>query len=309
MMKPVLTLLATTALLAPLALAETKSFPAGDFSSINARGPIDVEFQTGPVPSIIVEQDDGDFSDIYIEQEGSELNLGRNSLRDKKGWARNVSVNVKNGRKIIKINGKRVPTYTVRVTAPALDGAAASQSARLDATGIASNAFSGSVSSSADLSLSGTAASADLRGSSSGDLDASAFLAESLTLDASSSSDIRAAVGGGSLDLEASSSTDVEVTAANTAQVLIDASSSADVIISGTCKDINISASSSADVEADDLDCVSGDIQASSGADITTSLSGSVKARASSGADISVHGNPASRDVQESSGGDIDFNG
>jgi hypothetical protein len=91
--------------------------------------------------------------------------------------------------------------------------------------------------------------------------------------------------------------------------VIVDASSSADVELSGTCQALEISASSSADVEAHNLKCATGDIRASSGADVSAFLNDSVEAKASSGADISVAGNPPSRDVSKSSGGDIEING
>ena len=309
MTRATLPLLALAAVLAPLASAETKSFPAGNFTGIDARGVINVIFETGPTASINVDQDEGDFSDIYIEQAGQTLKIGRNSLREGFGWSRNVSVKTDNGRKVVKVNGKRVPAYTVRIVAPTLDEASVSNSSSMIATGLNSPILAGSVSSSSDLVLAGTAGDVDLRASSSADLDAGNLEARRLKLDVSSSADALALVRDGTLDVEASSSADVNVTVFGATKVDIDASSSADIELSGTCQALTISASSSADVEARDLKCATGDIHASSGADVSAFLNEGVEARASSGADISVAGNPPSRDVSKSSGGDVDING
>ena len=267
-----LPLIALAAAFAPIASAESKSFPAGDFTAIDTRGAVDVIFETGPDASISVEQDDGDFSDIFIEQNGQTLLVSRNSLRNKAGWARNVSLSTKNGHKVVKVNGKRVPSYTIRVTAPALE-------------------------------------EVSVANSSSADLDAKQLAATNLDLDVSSSADATAKVLGGKLTLEASSSADATIEATGSERIEINASSSADVEISGTCQALNVSASSSADVSADDLKCVNGDILASSGGDVDAYISGKLEARASSGSDITVRGNPASRDVRESSGGDIEIKG
>lgn len=304
-----LPLIALAAALAPIASAESKSFPAGDFTAIDTRGAVDVIFETGPDASIKVEQDEGDFSDIFIEQTDQTLLVSRNSLRNKAGWARNVSLSTKNGLKVVKVNGKRVPSYTIRVTAPALEEVSVANSSSLSASGLNVPTFSGSVSSSSDLTLGGNVEQAKLRASSSADLDAKQLAATNLDLDVSSSADATAKVLGGKLTLEASSSADVIVDATGSELIEIEASSSADAEISGTCQMLDVSASSSADVSAGDLKCVNGDIQASSGADVDAYISGNLDARASSGSDITVRGNPESRDVRESSGGDIEIKG
>ncbi|MEH6696641.1 MAG: DUF2807 domain-containing protein [Hyphomonas sp.] len=309
MARIVLPLIALAAAIAPIASAETKSFPAGDFTAIDTRGAVDVIFETGPDASIKVEQDEGDFSDIFIDQSGQTLLVSRNSLRNKAGWARNVSLSTKNGHKVVKVNGKRVPSYTIRVTAPALEEVSVSNSSSLSASGLDASTFSGSVSSSADLTLSGIVEKAKLRASSSADLNAKQLAATNLDLDVSSSADAYATVLDGTLTLEASSSADATVEATGSERIEVDASSSADVNISGTCLALDVSASSSGDVSADDLKCVSGKIQASSGANVEVYITGDLEARASSGSDITVRGNPETRDVRESSGGDIEIKG
>ncbi|KCZ58312.1 GIN domain-containing protein [Hyphomonas chukchiensis] len=309
MIRIALPLIALAAAFAPIASAESKSFPAGDFTAIDTRGAVDVIFETGPDASIKVEQDEGDFSDIFIEQTDQTLLVSRNSLRNKAGWARNVSLSTKNGLKVVKVNGKRVPSYTIRVTAPALEEVSVANSSSLSASGLNVPTFSGSVSSSSDLTLAGKVEQAKLRASSSADLDAKQLAATNLDLDVSSSADATAKVLGGKLTLEASSSADATVDATGSELIEIESSSSADVEISGTCQMLDVSASSSADVSAGDLKCVNGDIQASSGADVDAYISGNLDARASSGSDITVRGNPESRDVRESSGGDIEIKG
>jgi hypothetical protein len=309
MTRTALSLFAIAAVLAPMANAETRSFPAGDFTGIDASGVVDVIFETGETASVEVEQEDGDFSDVYIGQDGSTLEIGRNSLREKAGWARNVSIRQKDGRKVVKVNGKRVPSYTVRVIAASLTDVSVSNSSTVEASGIDSQSFAGAVSSSSDLILSGKADQVSLGASSSGDIDASKFEARDLKLDVSSSADAVARVRDGTVDIDASSSADVAVKAFDASKVSIDASSSADVEISGNCENLEIAASSSADVQARDLTCATGKVQASSGADISAFLKDSVEAHASSGGDIQVSGNPPSRDISESSGGDIEING
>lgn len=309
MTRTTLPLLALAVLLAPLANAETKTYPAGDFTGLDVSGVVDVIFETGETASITVDQDDGDFTDIYIGQDGAKLEIGRKSLRDKAGWARNISVRNKDGQKVVKVNGKHVPAYTIRVTAPLLTEASVSNSSSIKASGINSQTFSGAVSSSSDLVLAGQAAQVSLRASSSGDLDASEFEAGSLKLDVSSSADAHALVRNGTLDVDASSSADVAVIAFDASKVSVQASSSADVELSGSCESLDIAASSSADVEAHDLPCATGMVQATSGADISAFLEEGVEARASSGGDVEISGNPPSRDISESSGGNIEING
>lgn len=309
MTRPARSLLALAAMLAPLAGADTRSYPTGDFTGIDIRGVIDVVFETGSISSINVDEENGDFSDIYIEQSGDTLEIGRNSLREGFGWSRNVSVKTDKGRKVVKVNAKQVPAYTVRVIAPALADASVSNSSSLTATGLDRPTFSGAVSSSSSLVLSGSAAEVELRASSSADLDASRLETGALKLDVSSSADALAPVRDGTLNVDASSSADVNVAALGATKVTVDASSSADVALSGTCQALEISASASADVDAHDLKCATGDIRASSGADVSAFLKDSVEARASSGGDISVAGNPPSRDVSKSSGGDVEING
>ncbi|MCA8900315.1 MAG: DUF2807 domain-containing protein [Hyphomonas sp.] len=299
---------AIVALAAPAALAETKSYDAQSFEAIKAHGAIDVIYERAATPSITVEQENGDFSDVYIDFDGDTLVLSRQSLRKGNGWLKRVSTSTSNNRKTIKVNGKKVPYFVVRVAGPTLEAAKVSNSAKLTAVDIEAATFAGRVSSSSILSVSGTVASAKLDASSSSELYAGSLAAERLEVDASSSADLEARVTGTQLvNIDASSSSDVVITSLAPAAFSVDASASSDVEITGACSTITVSASASSDVEAGALTCSAADVSASSSSDVAVFASTSVEAHASSGADIVVGGNPSARDVSRSSGGDVEF--
>ncbi len=308
MKRPAICFTALLALSAPAAIAETQSYPTEPFSKIEAVGPIDVIYEPAASPSIVVEQNENDFSDVYLDFEGDTLVVSRNSIRDRSGWFNNVNINTKNDRKVIKVNDKRVPYYIVRVSGPDLDGVVVKRSANLTANGVDNDMFDAHVSSSGDLRLSGSADAAELHASSSGDILASGFRAQTLDIKASSSGDIEVtAYGDGVVRIDASSSGDLDLASLGTAEFQIQASSSADIELSGQCASIEVDASSSADVDADELACHDAIVGASSGADVSVFASESIEARASSGGDINVSGTPALRNISRSSGGDVDF--
>lgn len=286
------------------ALAETRDYPADTFTRLDVSEAIMVVFETGSDTRVTVDQAEGDFSDIQIETRDDTLWIDRKSAG--RGWRSNLSTDFDKGILRAKVNGKRVPSYTVRITAPSLAAIDVSRSAMVTASGLASDNLDLAASSSADLSVSGRAGRVDIDASSSADIDAENLEATRLTIDAASSSDVKArAISADQVRISASSSADVELDLQQTGEVYLEASSSADLELSGTCERIELVASSSADIEGRDLTCNSADIKASSGADITLSVTDSVKASASSGGDITIRGNPADRDVRESSGGDI----
>lgn len=128
-------------------------------------------------------------------------------------------------------------------------------------------------------------------------------------IDASSGADVRATgITATELDLKASSGAGIEMTDATLGLVQVESSSGADVDISGTADAIEARASSGADIDAEELTASSTSASASSGADVSVHATESIKAEASSGGDISVYGNPADRDVDTSSGGEVHFN-
>jgi len=107
--------------------------------------------------------------------------------------------------------------------------------------------------------------------------------------------------------LDASSGADIEVTGARLGAVTAEASSGSDITLEGTADRIRIDASSGANVDADALVSAEAEAHASSGASIGLHATAAVRARASSGGDIEVEGNPTRRDVETSSGGDVSF--
>lgn len=125
---------------------------------------------------------------------------------------------------------------------------------------------------------------------------------------ASSGADVAViAVTSGQLNLDASSGADIAVTDAMLGRAIINASSGSDVEIAGSADTIEASASSGSDIDADDLRAKTARVEASSGANVSVQASTGITASASSGGDIEVSGNPATRDVDESSGGGISF--
>lgn len=106
-----------------------------------------------------------------------------------------------------------------------------------------------------------------------------------LSLDASSGSDVR-------LELEAS-------------EINVESSSASDVTLKGKTNVFRANASSGSDITASDLYAQKCFATSSSGSDIRVYASDELTANASSGSDITYLGNPAKKDINESSGGDV----
>lgn len=85
----------------------------------------------------------------------------------------------------------------------------------------------------------------------------------------------------------------------------IDTSSGSDAKARGKVKFLEVSASSGSDIKAQDLESKICKARASSGADISVNVSDEIYAKASSGGDIKYYGRPQLRDTDESSGGDV----
>lgn len=310
-MKMTLTALAAISLLlAPAALAEGKSFSASDFSRIQVEGAMNVVYKTAPQTSVKVESSNGDYSDAKITNDGDTLVVTRVSVDKKRGffsWG-GSSLNISDDGKTVKVNGKKMPVYTVYVTGPELEGVKASQSSRFESATIKAGIFEASASSSAAIKLAGTANSASLSASSSGELKAAEFAVGTLNVSASSSGDADVLVTGtGENSISASSSGDINLNSAAAASFDVSASSGANVEISGSCNAMTVSASSGADVEANELRCATLTVSASSGANVDAFASGGAAARASSGADVSIAGKPGRQDGSKSSGGSVSF--
>lgn len=305
-----LTATAITALFAaPLAAAGTQTVNVDGFDKINARGAMNVIYTAGPQTSVVIETDGEDFSDADVSVDGDTLVITRVSLEKRGLFGRGASVNVSDDGKSVRVNGKKVPAYTVRVTTPDLSGIRVAQSSRVDAKGIDAASFEARASSSSTLKLAGNAASAEITASSSGDIEAGNFEAGSLTASASSAAEIEALSSGtGTVNVSASSSGEVSLRSTGAAAFNIDASSGGEVEAAGTCSSVVVSASSGGDVDASKLRCETATIDASSGADVDAFASVSASGDASSGADITIDGRPPQQQADTTSGGDVTFN-
>jgi hypothetical protein len=87
----------------------------------------------------------------------------------------------------------------------------------------------------------------------------------------------------------------------------IEVTSGARIGVEGACGSADVEVTSGATLRADRLECADVQVDASSGANASVFASSSVKADASSGASIDVRGKPASVEIDESSGGDVDI--
>jgi hypothetical protein len=127
-------------------------------------------------------------------------------------------------------------------------------------------------------------------------------------LEASAGADIKAqGVTSDQLDVTASSGANISLRDARLGTVRAGSSSGADLTLSGTADSISAQSSSGADLDAGDLVAATAKAEASSGANVSVHATARLQANASSGGDIDVYGNPAERDVDASSGGDVNF--
>ncbi|HEX6994651.1 MAG TPA: head GIN domain-containing protein [Gammaproteobacteria bacterium] len=122
--------------------------------------------------------------------------------------------------------------------------------------------------------------------SSGSDIESNGALeAEDLTVTASSGSDVELEIAARSLALEVSSGSDVEV--------------------GGTVDSFSVAASSGSDVSAGGLEARDVTLRLSSGSDAEVRATGSVDIEASSGSDVTVYGNPATRNVDTDRSSDV----
>lgn len=105
--------------------------------------------------------------------------------------------------------------------------------------------------------------------------------------------------------ISASSGSDVDGENLRFADLSVDVSSGADVQLSGSCKALSVDVSSGSDFSGKDLRCETATVDASSGADADVFATASASGDASSGADITFHGKPATFTKDTSSGGSV----
>ncbi len=218
--------LATTAIAALPALAETKSYDVRDFDSIDVSAGIRVFYETGVPTSVTVENDDNDFSDIIVEVDDGELNLKRPR---KMGWG-----------------NKRKP-YTVRVGVASLSEIEASSGSSIEGTGLTGDDVSIDVSSGARAEISGiSAGEVEIEVSSGSSVEASGTCTE-LDADVSSGASLNASkLECTSLVADASSGASTHAYASD--RVNADASSGASVRVQGGATNVTIDKSSGGSV-------------------------------------------------------------
>ena len=131
-----------------------------------------------------------------------------------------------------------------------------------------------------------------------------AFQAKEMKLDTSSGGEIHGEFRTTKIEMKASSASEIEGKLF-TETLIARASSGASIEVEGTAVKSELEASSGADIDAEKLTTTDCRAEASSGADIECHCTGALKASASSGASIYNAGNPASTEIQKSSGGSV----
>jgi len=125
-------------------------------------------------------------------------------------------------------------------------------------------------------------------------------------LDASAGSDVKSqsTLKLDKLKLNVSSGSDAKLEIeAN--EINVQSSSGSDVSLKGKSTFMQADASSGSDINAGEFQSKKCIASASSGSDIRINVTEELDANASSGGDISYTGNPAAKDINESSGGDV----
>ena len=107
-----------------------------------------------------------------------------------------------------------------------------------------------------------------------------------------------------SLELVTSSGADMEVVV-NADRLSCESTSGSDLRVSGTTQNLYASATSGSDIKAGNLKAIDGEVNATSGADITVNTSNSLRAKATSGADVRYYGNPKEVDKSDGVSGSV----
>ena len=105
----------------------------------------------------------------------------------------------------------------------------------------------------------------------------------------------------------ASSGSTLKASGVSNVPVTLSASSGASTKIEGDCSAIEMDVSSGASVNAKGLECEILSARVSSGSSASAHASKSVNAKASSGASLSIYGDPQTQDAQSSSGASLSF--
>jgi len=127
-------------------------------------------------------------------------------------------------------------------------------------------------------------------------------------LSASAGSEVKTTNKINSESLQISSSSGSEVTMEVSCNMLsLDSSSGSELTVSGSSASVKAESSSGSELHASKLVAEKGEASSSSGSELEVNTTKEIKAHASSGANVTVYGNPAVRDTNSSSGGDVDF--
>ena len=147
---------------------------------------------------------------------------------------------------------------------------------------------------------------ADLALTRSRPVEVSVEMPKLVAISASSGSDVEATGPmGAELLAVANSGSDLSVDAGSANAVVLEASSGAHLSIEGACEALTVSASSGADVDASQFVCGSAIVKASSGSQVAAYANEMVIAKAHSGGDIRVQGDPRRREISKSIGGEV----
>ncbi|WP_372774840.1 head GIN domain-containing protein [Mangrovibacterium sp.] len=127
-------------------------------------------------------------------------------------------------------------------------------------------------------------------------------------LEASAGADVAAngAVNAETIRISASSGSDVAFERLFAQSVQLSTSSGADAKIAGETRNLSADASSGSDLDCGDLIAQFVRAATSSGADVVVYAIESLTANASSGGDVLYKGNPKLKDIDESSGGEVE---
>lgn len=109
---------------------------------------------------------------------------------------------------------------------------------------------------------------------------------------------------GNSLGIDASSGADLILDLIYR-DLKVDSSSGSNIRISGRCKNLETNSSSGSIIDARKMEALNCVADVSSGANISLSVTGELRARASSGGNIRYAGNPNIKDFNSSSGGSV----
>jgi hypothetical protein len=125
-------------------------------------------------------------------------------------------------------------------------------------------------------------------------------------LDASSGSDVVSenTLKGSKINISSSSGSDVNLKLEYD-EIQVHSSSGSDAELSGSCNVLTASSSSGSNISAPELRSKVCHVDVSSGADAVVYVSDELNADASSGGDVRYLGNPKTKNINESSGGDV----